>query len=232
MKILFLNLWGGKLREPLRDFLESQRDIDVFCFQEASQEGKVISEGLLDHFQLFTEAEPLSNNHGTYSLATYVQKSLEVFESRAVSEKDHHTGLGLLTRVKTKDRSVSILNIHGNPHAIEPQDTKRDTPSRIQQSEDFLASLSKTVEPDIMGGDFNLFPDTKSLELIREAGFRDLIQEFSISTTRNRYAWEKYPTKYLFSDYVFVSSSLTVQSFEVPTVEVSDHLPMIVEILP
>ena len=83
-----------------------------------------------------------------------------------------------------------------------------------------------------MGGDFNLFPDTKSLELIREAGFRDLIQEFSISTTRNRYAWEKYPTKYLFSDYVFVSSSLTVQSFEVPTVEVSDHLPMIVEILP
>ena len=35
MKIIFLNIWGGKVFDPLMEFLkESAHDTDFFCFQE------------------------------------------------------------------------------------------------------------------------------------------------------------------------------------------------------
>ncbi len=34
MKLLCLNVWGGKIHEPLLDFIKKHSDIDIFCFQE------------------------------------------------------------------------------------------------------------------------------------------------------------------------------------------------------
>jgi endonuclease/exonuclease/phosphatase family metal-dependent hydrolase len=67
--------------------------------------------------------------------------------------------------------------------------------------------------------------------MFEENGYRDLIKEYKISTTRNRLAWEMYPdNKQLFSDYVFLSPGITINNFSVPDNEISDHLPMILEV--
>ena len=34
MKLICLNLWGGRILEPLLDFLKTNNDVDIFCFQE------------------------------------------------------------------------------------------------------------------------------------------------------------------------------------------------------
>ena len=34
MKIITLNLWGGKIYDKLIEFLKSKQDVDIFCFQE------------------------------------------------------------------------------------------------------------------------------------------------------------------------------------------------------
>ena len=40
MKIITLNTWGGKIYKELIDFLNKNRDIDIFCFQEILKGGK------------------------------------------------------------------------------------------------------------------------------------------------------------------------------------------------
>lgn len=231
MRIIFLNAYHLGLREVLERFVSDEAArTDIFCFQEASEGAHIAGETLGDAFQLLTAEESVAGAR-PYSLATYVRRSIQVVGHRPVSHADAATGLGLLVQLIVGGRTVSILNTHGNPHVIEPQDTKSDSVERLRQSDDFLQAVA-SAEPDIIGGDFNLLPDTESLELFRRAGYRDLIREYAIPTTRNHLAWDRFPDgpKYLFSDYVFVSPEIQVKSFTLPEVEVSDHLPLVVDI--
>lgn len=76
-----------------------------------------------------------------------------------------------------------------------------------------------------------MLPEAESIQAFAKAGYRDLIHEYKIPTTRNHFSWDLYPNApYLFSDYVFIDPAIQVKSFSVPNVEVSDHLPMILEI--
>ncbi len=54
--------------------------------------------------------------------------------------------------------------------------------------------------------------------------------EISNGSARNNLAWNRFPTKMYYSDYVFTSAKVKVESFSVPKNEISDHLPLIVEI--
>ncbi len=231
MRLIFLNAYHLGLREVLERFVTDEAArTDVFCFQEAREGAHIAGESLGDVFQLFTAEEAVAGAR-PYSLATYVRRSIEVAEHRPISDIDPATGLGLLTRLRASGRSIHVLNVHGNPHVIKPQDTKTDSSERLRQSDEFLRAVA-AAGPDIIGGDFNLLPDTESLEIFRRAGYRDLIREHAIATTRNHLAWDRFPEgeRYLFSDYVFVSPELAITSFAVPDIEVSDHLPLILEI--
>ena len=61
---------------------------------------------------------------------------------------------------------------------------------------------------------------------ILEQEFKNLIKEYKVPTTRSKF-YDRPNDKY--ADYTFVSSDVEVKSFEVPDLEVSDHLPMILE---
>lgn len=109
---------------------------------------------------------------------------------------------------------------------------KRDTPERFQQSQGLIEFFKDKPEQKIIGGDFNGFPSNKWLRLFQVNGYRDLIAEHKITNTRNHYVWDLYPEnpKQYFSDYIFAGGAVQVQSFTVPDVEVSDHLPLILTI--
>lgn len=58
-----------------------------------------------------------------------------------------------------------------------------------------------------------------------ESNMINLIKKYNIPTTRNKY----FPGKDKFADYTFISPDINAQDFRVPTAEISDHLPMILD---
>lgn len=73
-------------------------------------------------------------------------------------------------------------------------------------------------------GDFNLDINTRSIEILEE-NLINLIKKYNIKSTRNKH----FPGQEKFADYMFVSQGVNVLNFKVPDLEISDHLPMILE---
>ncbi len=235
MRILFLNLWHGKLADPLRDFLERERSFDIACFQEMDN---AVDPTLTLSFPGYhrVSSRKFVTEKDAYSIATLVHPRYEVTASDELLQKDDETGLALGLTLRTPmGNPLRIFNVHGVPRqridgVFVDTDDKLDFPARLRQTEELLAALRSSDVPAIMGGDFNILPEARSIVAFREAGYRDLIQEFAIPTTRNRLAWERYPNPYLYSDYVFTTPEVPVRSFGVQDIEISDHLPLILEV--
>ena len=126
---------------------------------------------------------------------------------------------------KTKTK-LCVMNIHG----VHVEQGKIDTPERIRQMEkirDIVSFLNRRYEnPDmILCGDFNLNPNTFCIDMIEDMGFRNLITEFGITNTRS----SLYSKKERYADYIFVSNGILVNSFNVLDVEISDHLPLMLD---
>jgi len=133
-------------------------------------------------------------------------------------------------KVSIQNKELLIGSVEGKPRP----GNKFDTNTRIKQSKFILESFSNDRLPRIIGGDFNLLPDTKSLKMFEKAGYRNLIKDFKVKTTRNEFAWETLKNdrgfiKQYYSDYCFVSSDVKVKNFQVPNIEISDHLPLILD---
>ncbi|MDP2673231.1 MAG: hypothetical protein Q8O84_05450 [Nanoarchaeota archaeon] len=133
------------------------------------------------------------------------------------------------------DIKLSIINIHSEALPGHKLDTKK----RIEFVEEVL-KFTKNNNNTIIGGDFNLMPRTKCIKIFEENNLINLIKKSNIKKTRNRHAWEqaknlskelghKFYGNQRFADYCFVSKGIKVKSFEVPNIEISDHLPLILE---
>ena len=227
MKLIFLNAWHGQVGDAMTDFLKHHApSTDVFCFQEAGEPMRELAAAPLREFREFATYK-FNGDHCAFPQATYVRKSAAVLHAATLLESGNDTGLALYVHIKFGNGHAHICNLHGMP---QPGD-KLDSPGRLRQSQELCRFFDDKHGPKIIGGDFNLLPRTRSIEIFEEHGYRDLIKEFGIATTRNRLAWEMHPTsKQYFSDYVFVSPELKIRSFSVPNLEISDHLPLILEV--
>jgi len=171
-----------------------------------------------------------------FGLAIFVKKSLVVKSNGQRVIYDDQTGVlnsdfsNLPVYFQFLDfdnqgKNFTICNLHGIP---EPGN-KLDTPARIDQSKKILEFLFTKPNAKILVGDFNLLPDTQSIRMI-EQSLKNLIKAYKIQLTRSRltpyYEKESFQP---FADYTFVSDDVEVESFEVPDIEISDHLPMILE---
>lgn len=256
MKLVSLNTWGATRGQIFFDYVKEQaRSADIFCFQEifsAPGSAPKISSGA--YMRLFEELEKILPKHAgkflerssgydfkgpvdfpvKHGLAIFYKKHLGLV-SDASAAIGVSTGIDdpvegvLKAQVLTlaaAGREFSVINYHG-PSV--PGD-KLDTPERIENSKKLQAvAESLKGRPKILCGDFNLMPETASIRMFEEAGMKNLIKEYSVTTTRNEISWERYHNKQSFADYTFVTSQIKVNSFEVPYNLVSDHLPMILE---
>ncbi len=114
--------------------------------------------------------------------------------------------------------------------------TKGDAPERDEQSEGVrrvLRILSEQYSTDriILGGDFNLNPNTAALRHLEEGDgaedipLRNLIREYEVTSTRTRdYRHYDEPGYSLFADYVLVSEAIEVIDFAVLEKSASDHM--------
>jgi endonuclease/exonuclease/phosphatase family metal-dependent hydrolase len=231
MKILSLNAWHGECKDELRTFLLSQlTTTDIFCFQEADGDnmGDIIAE-LFDTAEFrVTMVRKSAESHNDHCLYTITKSPIKQLHHGPLFARDGDTiGEALAVEVEINGKHLAIVNVHGVPY---PGD-KLDNEWRLQQTERIISWLSDHNTPSVVCGDFNLLPETRSVQNFAAAGWRNLIADYAVSTTRNQLAWARYPdNKQLFADYTFVSPDLDVAGFHVPDIEVSDHLPMIIDI--
>lgn len=121
--------------------------------------------------------------------------------------------------------SISNLRLI-NYHGFWSQD-KLDSPRAIKANRRILELANDVNYPVIVVGDFNLFPDTRAMNLFSPA-LESLVDTYEIKTTRpgdNELSHEKRNV----IDYVWISRGIKVLDFQVPKVPVSDHLPLILD---
>ncbi|MFA5026155.1 MAG: hypothetical protein WC503_06645 [Candidatus Shapirobacteria bacterium] len=226
MKIMFLNAWQATTGEVLWSYIKEQKESsDVFCFMEAGQEFRTKCREILpDYIQISTE-KSIVDEEGMFQ-ATYVRSNYKILNSEPILGIDPNVGLGLYTQITNGDKLWNIASIHG----VARPGNKLDNPKRLEQSNGIVDFMAKIDGTKLIGGDFNLDKNTESVKMFEKNGYRNLIEEFGIDMTRNHLSWDLHPQKQLWADFLFVTSEVKVKSFEVPKNEVSDHLPLIIEI--
>lgn len=254
MKILTLNIWGGRAgSKELLSFIASHgEDVDVFCFQEVwsapythlegTKAGGLeinhqnimvyalqgISEALPNH-QYFFHPHHLEN----YGLMMLVRKGINILgsgdvfvhkERGYVPEGDLGHHARNLQYVTVEQHGTQVTVL--NFHGLWNGKGKTDSDERLEQSRNVLNFIEQLNTPVVLCGDFNLLPDTESIKMFESAGLRNLIRENGITSTRTT-LYEK-PVK--FADYIFTSSNVDVKDFRVLPDVVSDHAPLSIEI--
>lgn len=259
MKLVSLNTWGGKVFDPLISFIKQQStDTDIFCFQEIYKttsdirQYKDIRANLLDElikilpdFRFFysieisgfdTTPDPV-NFDLTVGKAIFTKNNIKINSeedlpiygdrSKRFLRKDF-SNLPVIVQsidITSDSKRFVICNVHGTPFPS----SKLDTALRLRHSQKIKDFLKTKQGAKIVTGDFNLLPETQSIK-IYEKEMKNLIKEFNIQITRSRLSpFSNQPDFQKFADYTFVSSDVNVTNFKVPYVEISDHLPMILE---
>lgn len=246
MKLITLNTWGGRIKSPLLDFIKKYKDeIDVFCFQEVyhNPDKKEWTMAFNDvHFELFNEIGSILNSHigyfcptidDYYGIATFIKNDLDLKSSGDITIFDNpnysgeggdHSRKALWNILNLKDNDCLILNVHG----LWNGKGKTDTPDRIKQSNIIKNFINSIKGPKIICGDFNLLPNTKSLDILSR-DMQDLIKINKVTSTRTSF-YTRAETSGKFADYVFVSPDIEVLDFKVLPEEVSDHSALFTEI--
>lgn len=235
MKIIFLNIWFGQGGEPFFNFIKQKSsETDIFCFMEVTPNlYKKLSEDLKDFQSIYDKGTYLKELEDWCGQSIFVNKNLKINskgKTLIYPQSDDDIGFLQYVQIDGNNGSFWIGNVHGK---TKPGD-KLDTPIRISQSKKIIEFFNKKSGGKIIGGDFNLYPETKSVKMFEEAGYKNLIREFDIKTTRNQTSWNQFANhpgyvKQYFADFTFVSPEIKVKNFEVPNLEISDHLPQILE---
>lgn len=246
MKLINLNTWAGKIKEPLENFLKiHSKDTDIFCFQEIFNnysgntdnyinDSKANLNILQDIKNILIDFDvyfcPVADN--IYGIATFVKKGIKVINTGDIllyenqnydqnNEVNDHNRKMQWLRIKQNSKEFVVMNLHGHWD----NSGKGDTPNRIIQSDkiiDFIKPI-KSI-PKILVGDFNLNPDTKSIKMIEEY-LINLITLNKVKTTRTKL----YNGEYKYADYIFVSPDVNVEEFEVLPDLVSDHTALLLQ---
>jgi endonuclease/exonuclease/phosphatase family metal-dependent hydrolase len=230
MKIIFLNTWEGKQANAISDFLEAHKtDTDIFCLQEVYGNMRKLAKNHLHDFnEIYKHQDGPEFETGIedYAQAIYVRKNIKVLKSEEIFEDSTKAGLGLAIDVELNGKILHILNYHG---ISRPKD-KLDNDVRLDQSIKIIDYYKDLLGCKILGGDFNFLPETESYNIFIKNGYKELVKSSNTPTTRNRLFWDNRPQKHLFSDYIFISHDIAPKGFQVPNIEISDHLPLILEI--
>jgi endonuclease/exonuclease/phosphatase family metal-dependent hydrolase len=239
VRIISLNIWQGKLLDPLMSFIKREApQTDIFCFQEMISSLKdssldifsVIKKELPD-FQGFFESVQDGGDgrpEDEFGLALFIRKAdpvdkegdFFVYRTRNAMVGNDQMTFGRnfqFVQFPKNGKEYTVVNFHG----LADRNGREDSDERIDQSNKLKEFLAAVTGLKIVCGDFNLTINTKSLAIIDE-GMRNLIKEFGITSTRNHYF--PYPDK--FCDYILIDKDVKLKGFAVLDDEISDHLAL------
>jgi endonuclease/exonuclease/phosphatase family metal-dependent hydrolase len=243
MKLITLNIWGGKVFDPLIDFFKKHaKDTDIFCLQEvfnnsSSTKSKVQENAKQDIYSdialILKEFDGYfaPTQEGEESLTMFVKKSLGVQEvsekfvyrwKNAMENNDPSTyGINVQYAKFTKEnKNYMICNLHGHW----TPNFKGDNPARLEQSHNIKKLLDNFDGAKVLCGDFNVAPETESMRILEEK-MSNLVKKYGVTSTRSKF----YTGEVKFADYILVSPEIRVKDFKVLQDVVSDHLPLFLE---
>lgn len=254
MKLISLNIWGGKVYEPLIKFLESHSDdVDIFCFQEMfhTESDRIESRGiraniydeikraLPGHKGYFAPAQDGFDLEGKVDFnistgnATFVRNTIPVLKSGDVFVYGTRNCVEDFKDKMNFPREVLYVQVQlGNQpvailnfYGLWDGGGKVDTENRLNQSKNVRRLMESFRDSKIiLCGDFNLLPTTRSLAMLGK-DMRNLIKEYKVTSTRSNL----YTKPEKFADYIIVSPDMKVNDFQVLQDEVSDHLPLLLD---
>lgn len=143
------------------------------------------------------------------------------FKDTTNFRKEDHPRAFIDMIIKIQDKEIQIINIHGiwNKDKIGDERTKN-------QSEVLLSHIREDI-PCIITGDFNLLPNTESIEIINKKMI-NLIEKYNIKSTRPAFD-DGLDKGNIICDYIFVNDKVKVNGLKVLNTEISDHLPLILD---
>ena len=121
---------------------------------------------------------------------------------------------------------VTIAHMHG----LRELTGKTDTPARHAQAKAFvelILRIARKGERLVVCGDFNVLPDSVTLEALQAIGLTDLVTGGGHTDTRT----SLYTKSGRYANYMLVNEAVKVRRFEVVREpEVSDHRALLLEI--
>lgn len=256
MKLINLNIWGGKIHDPLIEFLRKHKsNTDFFTLQEVFKSDRSVVTPKDGHSNILEELKNEFSEFDFLFSPTYHNRDFEYKVNYPL-----FSGLGIFWKKSFVPKKVGTIFTHYSENEVKafqgsdkpdvPRNfqylifnnfllmnfhgywaplAKIDTPERLEQSEKLINFIKENNLPTVLAGDFNLGMDTKSVAMFEENGFRNLVKESKALTTRTNYYDIKWRRNDKFVDYIFASPEIKVKSFEVMKDEVSDHLSLLFE---
>lgn len=240
MKIIQLNTWGGRLGKQIIELL-LREEADIVCLQEAIEMpgGYSFLFEDLEEIKIHTNYQHcfFSPQFGYKIMKREARSGLAIMSNLPFLETyetftrlqyinnfdllDTDYNIRCLQHVKVayKGQNINILNHHGH-HIQEHKKGDEETQRQCKMIVDYIQKLQ---EPVVLCGDFNLTPDSKSIEQINNILINQ-VKKHDVLTTRTPLTH-----KSEVCDYIFTSPKIKVTNFQVLDDVVSDHKALLVE---
>ncbi len=176
---------------------------------------------------------------GLIEWGNYVKSRFKIYEGQSFFVQSHFSYLTdwqwVADHPGEEPRNVQIVDLEINNikklriinyHGIWSKN-KRGTERTLAATRKINQLASDVSYPSIICGDFNLFPNTDSIAILK-SNFVSLVDEHQITHTRpksNELSGEERNVV----DYIFTSREINICSFKVIDNDVSDHFPLLLE---
>lgn len=245
IKCITINIWhGGKLFEELISFLKSENP-DVLLLQEVYDGKDPVFENRFRTIDIFREklGLPFSSFAPTildredfgkvpqgnaifskfpilFEETTFYDVPFgEYSESEETDWSQWPNNLQHVT-LDLGSKKLDVFNTHGQWYLNGTEDTER----RLTMSKTILEKI-RGKEYVILGGDFNVRPETKTMRDIENHLINVFKNELSNTFNMSQKENPSYATTVV--DYLFVSRNIKVLDHQCPPVNISDHLPLV-----
>jgi len=176
---------------------------------------------------------------GVIEYGNYFKSRFEIIEGKSIFLQENFTYFTDWVQMEThpgeEPRTVQVIDIKINNlqklrilnyHGIWSKNKQGTSRTKVA-CQKIVQLASEASYPSIICGDFNLFPDTQSMQILKNS-FRSLVDEFGIMSTRPK-SNELSKTKRNVVDYVFISKDIQVKAFKAIDSDASDHFPLVLE---
>lgn len=241
MKLLQLNAWGGRLEHLIGDLIEAEKP-DIICLQEiisftGDRTGLFITiENIQKDYDLpYAAFEPVftfnymkgTAKFGNCVLSRFpIKKSCSVFTHLKHVDNFHWGEYSSNMRnfvhavVETPDKKLFNVITHHGYWIPDHKQGNNETKAHVKVIADYAKGLEGPV---IITGDFNLAPDSESIQQLN-ALFTNLCAVHKVPTTRNQLTYKTEAC-----DYIFINGQVKEKKFRLSEKIVSDHKALILD---
>ena len=240
MKLLQLNAWGGRLEPQIGDLLKTENP-DIVCLQEAISFRKdgsglfITIENIQENYDLpfmgFGPVFSFNYMKGTAQFGNCILSRFPIKKTEVIFTHQEHKDNFMWqedssnmrnfvhAEVQINGRTCHIITHHGF-WILEHKNGNQETLKQTKMIADYIGELSG---PTILTGDFNLVPQSPSLQQLNKL-LTNLCITHKLKTTRTNLTYKTETC-----DYIFVNDEVNVDNFQALEKVVSDHKALSLE---